>query len=296
MFNYLKGKEVTILGHDNIDVDSCISGILLSKLFTFLGIKNKFIILDKKIDKDTYNCLLKLGYDLNKFQSNSISESVFLVDHHITTHSNNVVGCIDHHPTIQELDNYKFYINYKSSSCAKLIYDLMESSNYPLTKEDALLTIHSIFFDTCSLTSTKLILSDKNWAIRKIKEFGFDYDEVETDGFCLTDLGDNINTLSKNGMKEYCYKNQIVKSSYIQVNYNISDIRENKINPIITYLSNIVKNTNIYLWVFLIVDFKNMKTYEYQIYEHKTIEKIHNGILSRGIDIMPKIEQEIYKK
>src|SRR5699024_4903006 len=135
----------------------------LSKLLTFLGIKNKFVILDKEISKDTYDCLLKLGYDLTKFQSDSISESVFLVDHHITTHSSIVVGCIDHHATIQELDNYKFYINYASSSCAKLIYDLMKAENYPLTIEDTLITIYSIFFDTCSLTSTKLILSDKNW-------------------------------------------------------------------------------------------------------------------------------------
>ena len=34
----LKGKKVTIIGHDNIDVDSALSGILLSKLLHFFNI------------------------------------------------------------------------------------------------------------------------------------------------------------------------------------------------------------------------------------------------------------------
>lgn len=287
MFNYLKGKEITILGHDNIDVDSCISGILLSKLLTFKNIKNKFIILDDKISKDTYDCLLKLGYDLNNFKSDLISNYVFLVDHHITVHSDNIVGCIDHHPTIQEL-NYDFYLNTKSSSCAKLIYDLMVKEQYPLAKEDILLTVYSIFMDTCSMTSSKLVLSDKDWAIAKINEFGFNYSEIEADGFCLTDLNDDIKNISTNGTKTYCYNNKTVKSSYIQVNSDCT-----KLEDIFNYLSNIVKNNEIYLWVFLIIDFKNNKTYEYRIYEHKIIEEIHDGILSRGSDIMPKIEKEI---
>lgn len=288
MFNYLKGKEVTILGHDNIDVDSCISGILLSKLLTFKNIENKFVILDKQISKDTYDCLLKLGYDLNNFKSDLISNYVFLVDHHITVHSDNVVGCIDHHPTIQEL-NYNLYLNTKSSSCAKLIYDLMVKEQYPITKEDVLLTIYSIFMDTCSMTSSKLVSSDKDWAIAKINEFGFNYSEIETDGFCLTDLNDDIDTLSINGMKTYCYNNKTVKSSYIQVN----QFKSNKFRLIIKHLQNKVINSDTYLWVFLIIDFKENETYECKIYKDKIMDTWHEGILSRGSDIMPRIEKEI---
>lgn len=287
MFNCLKGKEITILGHDNIDVDSCISGILLSKLLTFKNIENKFIILDKEISKDTYNCLLKLGYDLNDFELEIKSDYVFLVDHYITVHSNNVVGCIDHHPTIQEF-NYDLYLNTKSSSCAKLIYDLMEQEKYPISKEDVLLTVYSIFMDTCSMTSSKLVLSDKNWAISKINEFEFNYSEIENDGFCLTNLNDDIDIVSKNGIKSYIYNNKIVKSSYIQVNE-----QSNQVDNILNYLNNIVKNTEIYLWVFLIINFKDNETYEFKIYKDNTLKVIHNGILSRGSDIMPKIEKEI---
>ena len=39
-------EKVSIIGHDNIDVDAFLSGILLSKLLEFLEIKNEFIILE----------------------------------------------------------------------------------------------------------------------------------------------------------------------------------------------------------------------------------------------------------
>jgi len=36
----LEEKEITILGHDNIDVDATLSGMLLSNLLNFLCIEN----------------------------------------------------------------------------------------------------------------------------------------------------------------------------------------------------------------------------------------------------------------
>ena len=41
----MEGKKLTILGHDNIDVDAFLSGVLLSRLFNFLKIDNEFIVL-----------------------------------------------------------------------------------------------------------------------------------------------------------------------------------------------------------------------------------------------------------
>ena len=43
----LEGKKITIIGHDNIDVDATLSAILMSKVLTFLGIENEFCILEK---------------------------------------------------------------------------------------------------------------------------------------------------------------------------------------------------------------------------------------------------------
>lgn len=39
----MKDRELVILGHDNIDVDAVLSGILLSKLFNYLKTKIIFI-------------------------------------------------------------------------------------------------------------------------------------------------------------------------------------------------------------------------------------------------------------
>lgn len=50
----LTGKYVTIIGHDNIDVDALLSSLLMSRLLTFLGIENEFAILDKVKKDDTY--------------------------------------------------------------------------------------------------------------------------------------------------------------------------------------------------------------------------------------------------
>ena len=43
----MEGKKLTILGHENIDVDAFLSGVLLSRLFDFLKIDNEFIVLEE---------------------------------------------------------------------------------------------------------------------------------------------------------------------------------------------------------------------------------------------------------
>ena len=37
-----RDDELIIVGHDNIDVDAFLSGVLISKLFGYLGVKNRF--------------------------------------------------------------------------------------------------------------------------------------------------------------------------------------------------------------------------------------------------------------
>ena len=60
---YLKSynKKITIIGHDNIDVDAFLSGILLSNFLTFLGIENEFLI-NVPVYKDEDNTtILNIG-------------------------------------------------------------------------------------------------------------------------------------------------------------------------------------------------------------------------------------------
>ena len=48
--------------------------------------------------------------------------------------------------------------------------------------------------------------------------------------------------------------------------------------------------------VFIIFEMKSNKTYEYQITFEKTELLIHEGILSRGKNIMPRIETKIMQQ
>ena len=57
----MEGKKLTILGHDNIDVDAFLSGVLLSRLFNFLKIDNEFIVLEEIAEgNETYDIVKKL--------------------------------------------------------------------------------------------------------------------------------------------------------------------------------------------------------------------------------------------
>lgn len=284
-FDLLKEKYITILGHDNIDVDSIISGILLSKLFTYLNIKNQFVITDKSISQDTLSILNKYKIDTSPYINKPLTEHLFLVDHNSTNTEGIVLGCIDHHP-IREFKDYLFYDNRPASACAKIIYDYMEELSYPIEKDDVLLTILALYIDTCSLRSSKTLEEDIEWSKNKALEFSLPLKQLELDGLCTTDLNLPVSQLALNGLKKYNYNNNLVISSYIQINNAIT------YEKIIQYIMSLVKaNMQIKMWVFLIIDFKNNLTIEYRISE-KTIEKnIYENILSRGKNIMPNIEK-----
>ena len=64
---------------------------------------------------------------------------------------------------------------------------------------------------------------------------------------------------------------------------------EATINKWLTYLKSKVsgKTSSIEMMVFIIFDTKSNITYEYQVMQYYAKKIIHNGILSRGKDIMP---------
>lgn len=65
--NIAQKRKITILGHDNIDVDAFLSGILLSRLFDFLKIDNEFVILEKVKENETYQIVKELfNIDMKK--------------------------------------------------------------------------------------------------------------------------------------------------------------------------------------------------------------------------------------
>ena len=97
-------NNICVIGHDNIDVDSVLSGILLARLLNFLGKKATFIILQPVKKDETYRIIKELfDIDIKQFEApENETRNLFLVDHYETKHLGEVVGCIDHHPTKKE--------------------------------------------------------------------------------------------------------------------------------------------------------------------------------------------------
>ena len=57
--------DYIIIGHDNPDVDSILSGILLDRIMRKNGLSSSFIIPDKNIESDTFEVLKFLGIDFS---------------------------------------------------------------------------------------------------------------------------------------------------------------------------------------------------------------------------------------
>ncbi len=285
--------EISIIGHDNIDVDATLSGVLLSKLLKFLDINANFVILQPIKKNDTYEIVSELT-DVNMYtyekKCEDESQNLFLVDHYETIHKGKIVGCIDHHPTEKE-NAYEFSYVRNSSATAYLIYELMKVANYPLTSEEAKLIIISMMVDTISFRSSKTIPKEVEVAKDLAKEFSINYEYLEKYCLCLTPIERmNIDEITSNGQKKYNYNGHKVISDYLQL-YGMPD--EVTLNKWITYLNRKVvdKTMDVEMAVFIIFDTESSITYEYQVMQYYVKKIIHNGILSRGKDIMPKIEK-----
>lgn len=282
-------NNIIILGHKNPDVDSIVSGIILSKYLNYKGYNCSYIIPDKNIDHESYTVLKEFGIDCKDYLKDMPGDSnLILVDHHETSYRGRVLAVIDHHPTIKQF-NYPFYINKASSSTSKLIYDIIKNEDDSfLTKDIIELIILSMLIDTCSFKSSKTNPVDIPWTKKICIDLNLDFERLKRLGYCLTNL-DNPDISCMHGFKEFKYNNKIVKTSYIQCNsFNFY-----KINKNVEILKNKVINDNIFMWMFLVTDIENEKSLEYRIYQNN-IELIeHDFIASRGSNIMPQIEKMI---
>ncbi len=285
--------EVNIIGHDNIDVDAVLSGVLLAKLLQFLNINAKFIILQPIKKDDTYEILSNLTninmYNYEETYENDL-RNLFLVDHYETIHKGKIIGCIDHHITEKE-NSYSFSYVRNSSASAYLIYELMKVANYPLTAEEAKLIIISMMVDTTAFRSSKTIPEEVAVARILAKKFNINYNFLEESCLCLTPIEKmNIDEITSNGQKKYDYNGHKIESAYLQLNTIPDDATLNKW---IAYLSSKFASHlhNIDMMVFIIFDMNSNITYEYQIMQYYIKKIIHKGILSRGKDIMPEIEK-----
>ena len=292
----LKGKEITILGHDNIDVDATLSGILLSKLLRFLGISSEFCILEKVKENETYQIIREaIGINMKAWQKEGekADRNLFLVDHYETLHKGKVVACLDHHPTNQKKE-YPFYYIRKSSATAYLIYEMMKEANYPLTKEEAMMIVVAMMIDTTAFRSTKTVANEVEQAKEIAKKYQLDYASLEKYCLCLTPIQKmTTEEIISNGQKWYSYQGKKVGSSYLQ----LEELpKEEELKGWLTALVEKRKETESDMLVFLIFESNHNKTYEYQIMEDCIKEIIQRNILSRGQNIMPLVERRYLER
>lgn len=296
LIEILKGKKITILGHDNIDVDATLSGILMSRLLNFLKIENEFCILEPVKENETYEIINELiGINMKEWQKDQedVKRNLFLLDHYETVHEGTVVGCIDHHPTQQKKD-YNFMYVRDSCATAYLIYEIMKQVDFPIGKEEAKMIVVSMMVDTTSFRSSKTIKEEVEQAKKIAEEFQLDYNFLEKYCLCLTKIDKlTSNEIISNGQKWYKFNDKKVGSSYLQL-YGLPN--ELQLKEWLNLLKNKLEKTSSDMLVFIIFETKENITYEYQVMNECIKKVVHKGILSRGKDIIPLIEDRFLQE
>ena len=293
----VKDKEVVLIPHKNPDVDAIISCVLLSKLLDFLNILNSIRIYDEKISKDTSNLLSSIGINPDKYKKDESeaknSDNLILLDHYETNLKGKVLAIIDHHYTNKKI-KAKTHIYEPTCSASYIVYKLIEEASMQITKEIANLVVYASMVDTSCFKSTKSIKSEEDEIMKLISDFSLDGDEIINKSLMLTNLSEmTVEEIAANGCKEYNFNQNKVFSSYIQVK---NQEAEYFVPDILIYILNRMQDLEIKLWVFIIFDFEREDTQIYYVKGQKIESELKKGILSRGKDIIPKIEEEFNKK
>lgn len=278
-----------ILGHENPDVDSIISGYLLEKIMIKRGYDVQFIIPDKEVSKESEEICNRYGLYVGKYKNDNLVNNAkyILVDHNVRNVPGDIVAVIDHHPC-DKLDIDYFKVEDASSTACMIALECEEDLN----KKDIQLACLATFVDTASFHSTKTRKSDISWINEMCTKYDFDYDQMYRDGLCLTDLK-NINDILFNGLKKYDFEGYHLHSSYIQVN-EINNI-DNIIDEILEKLKEYILNNDINMYVFIIYDMSSFYTKVYRIDKENININEYFLYASRGNTIIPDIVKRVIK-
>ena len=288
--------KIVILGHENPDVDSLLSGYLLEKYMNDRhGDTFEYVIPGKVLDEENIGILNKIGIDVSKFRGNKVNQDdkLFLVDHNIENRFNNeVVGVIDHHPVVEEKGNYKkpdFYLNLNACSTTAIIAQMFDIKD----KDDFIVALVGALVDTASFNSTKTNLQQVEWFKERCLELGVDFNKYYDIGLCLTDI-DDLDEVYLNGLKKYNIEGHAVESSYIQ----IKGVLENslKINQLTKLIEEYRVANNIDYFVFIVHDMDKFQTTTYTLSNDGISMKYYDKYTSRGNVIIPELKEYLLNK
>jgi len=281
--------KIIILGHENPDVDSVVSGYLLEKILNKKGHHSKFLIPDESIDKDTLDICNKYGLNPKKFQK-EINQDKYnkyiLVDHHERDLDGEIIAIIDHHPTSKNIELNNYY-NQEISSTALYIY---KEHKELLDKNDVRLVVVATLIDTVSFHSDKGKEEDKCYIQELCQKYDLNYNDLYKEGLILSNLS-NIKEASLHGLKKHNINNKKVYSSYIQIENK--DNNQNEINKIIDVLKEYINKERIYAFIFIVHDMTKFQTMYYLIKENDISIRYYNKYTSRGNTIIPEITKMI---
>ena len=286
-------NDIIILGHINPDVDSIVSGYLLKKILTKKGFNAKFIIPDKRIDKDTLFICNKYGLNPNEFMIdinlNDKNLNYILVDHNKRDLNGNILAIIDHHPNNDIVDVKKYY----NENVVSTAYFLARNNEELLDNYDIKLAILASFIDTVSFNSNKGTIEDKKWIKDKCVQYGFNYTGFEQEGLRLTVITDAKEN-SLNGLKKYDFNGIKVESSYIQIEE--IDKHKDYIDEIINYLNKYIVINNLDYFVFIVHNMNKLKSIYCLISKDNIETRYFDNYVARGNTIMPEVEKKLRKK
>ena len=282
-------SKYIILGHENPDNDSIVSGYLLEKLMKRLGYDVEFIIPDETISEENIMLANYCGLDPTSYQKeipNDPSAKYILVDHHERIVPGEIVAIIDHHPTNKEI-SCKYYQNERACSTSCLIAKDRERF---FSLDDLKMTCLSAMVDTAAFHSNKTVVRDYLWVRSLCAKYGFNYEELMTTSMCPTDISD-IEKASINGLKKHDLAGHKVASSFLHLPSPTANQEE--INQMIEYLKTYIKDEGYDLFAFIVHDITNFKSTLYKIREDSIDTVQYDEYTSRGTRIIPELTEEL---
>lgn len=284
--------EYVILGHQNPDVDSIVSGVLLEKYLNHHGYSSKFIIPDLKIDDENLTICRNYGLDPSDYQGvlpSDDNQKYILVDHFERDVLGEVVAVIDHHPTNKKF-SYSYYRNERASSTASMIVKGKEDE---FTRDEICLAVLATMVDTVSFHSSKTLSEDVSWVKNIVEKYQLPYSQLYQEGLFLTSICDADDFLN-HGLKEYQFGNKKIASSSVLLLY--PDDYKEMYPTVFSLLQNYVSANELEMFVLLIHDMSKFQSSVYYVDSKNVRKEEFDYFVSRGSEIIPEVERKLYIK
>lgn len=288
-------EKVIILGHDKIDIDSIVSGILLEKLINKRSNQyvSEFVILDKELDNESEIILKMFNIDYKKYQRDlTIEDDKFiLVDHNERIIRGDIVGIIDHHPSLLDNELNKG-INKEAISTSCIIGKFLEEMG-EASKRDIELALLGAFVDSCNFKSSRINLEDIMWINSMLEKYQLDRNKFKL----ATEVETPLNNLKKtllNGLKQYQYNDLKIEACSIQLK------NMDKHYKSIMFLQDEARKRllreNLEAFLIIIRDIDFEETLVLEVRKDGVKEIFYDYYASRGSEIMPKYMKKLKEK